>query len=179
MKKIELFVRTVTVKRAKHDKVSEKYNFSRAIGSVKTLSRSFKPDKLFNSNRTLTVGPLFSGKTHLMLRILTRIPNTVIYSITKSPAEQNFKSEIKNKENGEEIRPLNDYEKIIIIFDEILGTSNSKFKDQFFTRGRHHTLDIYYLSQTSFDLPKTTIRNNSNKIYLFSRSLNNIGNKYI
>ena len=41
-----------------------------------------------NNNRTLLVGPSFSGKTYLMLKILSRIPNRDIYIITKSPPEQ-------------------------------------------------------------------------------------------
>ena len=38
-----------------------------------------------NSDRTLLVGPSFSGKTYLMLKILSRIPDRDIYIITKSP----------------------------------------------------------------------------------------------
>ena len=41
-------------------------------------------------------------------------------------------------------------------------------------RGRHNSLDIYYLSQSYFDLPKKTVRNNSNKIFLFIQILNDI-----
>ena len=41
-----------------------------------------------NNNRTLLVGCSFSGKTYLMLKILSRIPDRDIYIITKSPPEQ-------------------------------------------------------------------------------------------
>ena len=40
-----------------------------------------------NNNRTLLVGPSFSGKTYLMLKILSRISDHDIYIITKSPPE--------------------------------------------------------------------------------------------
>ena len=40
-----------------------------------------------NNNRTILVGPSFSGKTYLMLKILSRISNRDIYIITKSPPE--------------------------------------------------------------------------------------------
>ena len=50
--------------------------------------------------------------------------------------------------------------------------------DQFFIRGRHNNLDIYYLSQSYFDLPKRTIRNNSNKIILFIQTLKDIEHIY-
>ena len=114
-----------------------------------------------NNNRTLLVGPSFSGKTYLMLKLLSRMPDRDVYIITKSPPEQYTNSKIKIKEISDEIKPLNEYENSIIVFDDILGSSNSRFIDQFFIRG-HNNLDIY-LSQSYFDLPKRTIRNNSNK----------------
>ena len=110
-----------------------------------------------NNNRSLLVGPSFSGKTYMMLKILSRIPNRDVYIITKLPPEQYTNSKIKIKEISDEIKPLNDYENGIIVFDDILGSSNSRFIDQFFIRGRHNNLDIYYLSQSYFDLPKRTI----------------------
>ena len=131
-----------------------------------------------NNNRTLLVGPSFSGKTYLMLKILSRIPNRDIYIITKSPPEQYTNSKIKIKEISDEIKPLNEYENGIIVFDDILGSSISRFIDQFFIRGRHNNLDTYYLSQSYFDLPKKTIRNNSNKIILFNQTLKDIEHIY-
>ena len=127
-----------------------------------------------NNNRTLLVGPSFSGKTYLMLKILSRVPNRDIYIITKSPSEQHTNSKIKIKEITDEIKPLNEYENGIIVFDDILGSSNSRFIDQFFIRGRHTNLDIYYLSQSYFDMAKKTKRNDSNKIILFNQTLKDI-----
>ena len=132
-----------------------------------------------NNDRTILVGPIFSGKVYLMLKILSRIPDRDIYIITKSPPEQYNNSKIKIKEISDEIKPLNEYENGIIVFDDILGSSKSKFIDQFFIRGRHNNLDIYYLSQSYFDLPKRTIRNNSNKIILFNQTLKDIEHIYI
>ena len=131
-----------------------------------------------NNSRTLLVGPSFSGKTYLMLKILSRISDRDIYIITKSPPEQYTNSKIKIKEINDEIKPLNEYENGIIVFDDILGSSNSRFIDQFFIRGRHNILDIYYLSQSYFDLPKRTIRNNSNKNILFNQTLKDIEHIY-
>ena len=110
------------------------------------------------------VGPSFSGKIYLMLEILSRLPpDQDNYIITKSPSEQYSNSKIKIKEISVEIKPLNEYENATIVFVNILGSSNSRDIDQFFIRGRHNILDIYYLSQSYFDLPKGTIRNKSNK----------------
>ena len=131
-----------------------------------------------NNNRTLLVGPSFSGKTYLMLKILSRIQNRDIYIITKSPLEQYTISEIKIKEISDEIKPLNVYENGVIVFDDILGSPNSRFIDKFFIRGRHNNLDNYYLSQSYFDLPKRSIRNNSNKIILFNQTLKDFEHIY-
>ena len=131
-----------------------------------------------NNNRTLLVGSSFSGKTYLMLKILSRMMDRDIYIVTKSPPEQYTNSKIKIKEINDEIKPLNEYENGIIVFDDILGSSNSRFIDQFFIRGRHNNLDIYYLSQSYFDLPKRSIRNNSNKIIQFNQTLKDIEHIY-
>ena len=111
-----------------------------------------------------------------MLKILSRIPIRYVYKITKPPPEQYSTSKIKIKEIGEEIKPLSEYKNAIIVFDDILGTSNSKYIDHIFIGGRHNNLDIYYLSEFYFDLPKRTIRNNSSKIILFYQTINDIEN---
>ena len=113
-----------------------------------------------------------------MLKNLSCISDRDIYIITKSPPQQYTNSKIKIKEISDEIKPLNEYENGIIVFDDFLGSSNSRFIDQFFIRGRHNGLDIFYLSQSYFDLPKRTIRNNSNKIILFNQTLKDIEHIY-
>ena len=74
--------------------------------------------------------------------------------------------------------PLNEYKNAIIVFDEILGSSISRYICQFFIRGPHNNLDIHYLSQSYFDSPKRTIRNESNKIVLFNQTLKEIENVF-
>ena len=100
-----------------------------------TISHQPKIENDNNNNRTFLVGPSFSGKTYLMLKLLSRISDRDIYIITKSPPEQYSNSKIKIKEINDEIKPLNEYENGIIVFDDILGSSNSRFIDQFFIRG--------------------------------------------
>ena len=90
-----------------------------------------KIDNVDNNNRTLLDGPSFSGKTYLRLKIPSRIPDPDIYIITKSPPEQYSNSKIKIKERGDEIKPVNEYENAFIVFDDILGSSDSRYKDQF------------------------------------------------
>ena len=87
-----------------------------------------------------------------MLKILPRIPpQRNIYIINKSPLEQYSKSKIKIKEISDEIKPPKDQENAAIVFDDVLGLSNSQYVDQFFLRVRHNNLDLYHLSQSYFD----------------------------
>ena len=160
-----------TVCRDCYNKKKRKNNLVQNEITISHQQPIIEHDNNNNNNRSLLVGPSFSGKTYLILKILSRIPDRDIYIITKSPPEQYTNSKIKIKEIGDEIRPLNEYENGIIVFDDILGSSNSRYIDQFFIRGRHNNLDIYYFSQSYFDLPKRTIRNNSNKIILFNQTL--------
>ena len=131
-----------------------------------------------NNNRTILVVPSFSGKTYLMLKFLSRIPYRDTFIITKSSPEQYFNSKIKIKEISDENKSLNEYENGVVVFDDVLGSSNSRILDQFFIRGRHNNLDIYYLSQSYFNLPKRTIRDNSNEIILFNQTLKDIEHIY-
>ena len=144
------------------------------------ITTSHQQPKIANNknNQTLLVGRSFSGKTYLMLKILSRMLDRDIYIITKSPPEQYTNSNIKIKEISDEIKPLNEYENGILVFDDVLGSSNSRDIDQYFIRGRHNNLYIYYLSQSYFDLPKRTIRKNSNKIILFNQTLKDIEHIY-
>ena len=86
---------------------------------------------------------------------------------------------VKIKEIGDEIKPLNDYENGIRVFDDILGSSNSRLVDQYFIRGRQTDLDFYYLSQSYFDLPRRTIRKKGNTISLFNQTSKDIEYIYI
>ena len=51
---------------------------------------------------------------------------------------------MKVKETGDEINLLNEYETAVLVFEEFLGSSNSRYKYQFFIRGRHKKIDIFY-----------------------------------
>ena len=133
-------------------------------------------------NRTLIVGPSFCGKTHLLLNKLQLIrldnPEQKICIITRSPEQYN-KIEIEDVSVEEDLgdKSIQDFQNCCVVFDDMLD-SNQKLMDPFFTRGRHNDLDVYYLSQSSFDLPKRTNRNNSNIIILFQQTLKDVEHIY-
>ena len=74
----------------------------------------------------------------------------------------------------DEIQPLNECENSVVVFDDMLLSKQESIIDLFFTRGGHNNIDIYYISQSFFHLPKNTIRNNSNIIILFKQTQRDI-----
>ena len=92
-----------------------------------------------------------------------------IYIFTRSPEQYvNLEIEQVKVEEDLEDKSIQDFQKCCVVFDDMLDTSQ-KLIDPFFTRGRHNDLDVYYLLQSYFDLPKRTIRNNSNIIIFFNK----------
>ena len=62
---------------------------------------------------------------------------------------------------------LNKNKKNLIIFDDCVNIKNQNVMESYYTRGRHNNCNCIYLSQSWFELPKRSIRNNSNLIILF------------
>ena len=60
----------------------------------------------------------------------------------------------------------------------MLGARKSSQRDEFFTRGRHEDLDVYYISQSYFGLPRQSIRNNSDRLILFKQTLRDVHSMY-
>ena len=95
-----------------------------------------------------------------------------IHIITRSP------NQYPNYKTSTDIKPINKYKGSIVIFDDMLGARNSSQIDEFFTRGRHEDLDVYYISQSYFALPRQSIRNNSDRLILFKQTLRDVQSMY-
>ena len=106
-----------------------------------------------------------------MLKILEKIDNQrPIHIITRSPNQYpNFKTSI-------EFKPINKDKDSVKTLNDMLGPRNSSQIDDFFTRGRHEDLDVYYISQSYFSLPRQSIRNNSDRLILLKQTLRDVGN---
>ena len=134
-----------------------------------------------NCKRTLIVGPSFCGKTHLLLNKLQLIrldDNTrKIPIVTRTEQYSNIEIEQVKVEEDLEDKRIQDFQNCCVVFDDMLDTAQ-KLIDPFFTRGRHNDLDVYNLSQSYFDLPKRTIRNNSNILILFQQTLKDVEHIY-
>ena len=60
----------------------------------------------------------------------------------------------------------------------MLGVPISSQMNDFYTRGRHEDLDVYFLSQSYFALPRQSIRNNCNRLILFKQTLRDVQSMY-
>ena len=127
----------------------------------------------FENHASVVIGPRNVGRTSYILKRLEKIgKERPIQRITRSPNQYpNYKTSI-------EIKPVNKYKGSVVIFDDMLGAKNSSQIDEFFTRGRHEDLDVYYISQSFFALPRQSIRNNSDRLILFKQTLRGVQNMY-
>ena len=127
----------------------------------------------YENHRHVVIGPSNVGKTYYMLEILEKTDNKrPIHIITRSP------NQYPNYKTSNEIKPINKYKESVVIFYDMLGAKNSSQIDEFFTRGRHEDLDVYYNSQSYFALPRQSIRNNSDRLILFKQTLGDVQSMY-
>ena len=152
---------------------------SKVVNSVNNIEKP-KIDNVNNSNiltyenhRHVIIGPSNVGKTYYMLKILEKLGNKrPIHIITRSP------NQYSNYKTSTDIKPINKYKGSVVIFDDMLGAENSCQIDDFFTRGRHEDLDVYYIRQSYFGLPRESIRNNSDRLILFKQTLRDVQSMY-
>ena len=127
----------------------------------------------YENRANVIIGPRNVGKTFYMLKKLEKICNKrPIHIITRSP------NQYPNYKTSTDIKPIKKYKGSIVIFDDMLGAKNSSQIDEFFTRGRHEDLDVYYISQSYFALPRQSIRNNSDGLLLFKQTLRDVQSIY-
>ena len=155
------------------------YNMNRKKYNNKEKKRKYdvsenKINDLTNENhRHVVIGPSNVGKTYYMLKVLEKIGNKrSIHIITRSP------NQYPDYKTSTDIKPINKYKKSIVIFDDMLGAKNCSQIDEFFLRGRHEDLDVYYISQSYFALPRQSIRNNSDRLILFKQTLRDVQSMY-
>ena len=147
-----------------------------------TLVQNQQPkiNKINNSNVStyehyacVVIGPRTVGKTYYMLKILEKIDSKrPIHVITRSP------NQYPNYKTIKEYKPINKYKDSVVIFDDMLGARHCSQLGEFFTRGRHEDLDVFYISQSYFALPRQSIRNNSDRLILFAQALRDVQSMY-
>ena len=127
----------------------------------------------YENHRHVIIGPSNVGKTFYMLKVIEKIGNQrPIHIITRSP------NQYPNYKTNNAIKPINKYKGSVVIFDDMLGARNSSQMGEFFTRGRHEDLDVYYISHSYFALPRQSIRNNSDRLIRFKQTLRDVQSMY-
>ena len=160
--------------RKKYNNKEKKRKFDDSVNKIEKP----KIDKINNvstyENRAnVIIGPRNVGKTFYMLKILEKIDNKrPIHIIARSP------NQYPNYKTSTDIKPINKYKGSVVIFDDMLWAKNSSQIDEFFTRGRHEDLDVYFISQIYFALPRQSIRNNSDRLILFKQTLRDVQSMY-
>ena len=179
-KKIELFVKVVTIKKKEKNQYNTSIHETKItnVNNKKNIPKKQKHDNNPNvltseNHRHVVIGPSNAGKTYYMHKSLEKIGNKrPIHIITRSP------NQYPNYKTTTEIKPINKYKGSVVIFDDMLGAQNSSQIDEYFTRGRHEDLDVYYISQSYFALSRQSIRNNSDRLILFKQTLRDVQNMY-
>ena len=96
--------------------------------------------------------------THILLQ-----KQEPVFMITNSISQY---PNIKDQ-TSDEIQSIETYEHSAFVFDAMLIAKQARNNDLFPTKGRPIIFDIYYISQSYFQLPKDTLRKNSNIFILF------------
>ena len=101
-----------------------------------------------------------------MLKIFEGISNKKpVCIITRSP------NQYPTYKTSFDLKPIDKDKGSVVNFDNMLGTRKSSQNDEFYTRVRHENLDVCYISQRFFGLPRKSNRNNSDRIILFKQTL--------
>ena len=174
------YLRHRTICKKCHNENRRKNNNTITENEIVTTTQQPKTDKINNNNvskyenrANVIIGARNNGKTYYMLKVLEKIGNQrPIHIITRSP------NQYPNYKTSTDIKPINKYKGSVVIFDDMLWAKNSSQKDEFFTRGRHEDLDVYYISQSYFALPRQSIRNNSDRLILFKQTLRDVQSMY-
>ena len=65
---------------------------------------------------------------------------------------------------------------VLVLDDIMLGPQNKA--EAYYTRGRHNNVDVFYIAQSYFQLPRQTVRENANLFILFKQDMKNLVHIY-
>lgn len=145
-----------------------------------------------NTIRSLILGSSGCGKTNLIYFMLVdgnglRFENVYIYSKTLEQPKYQLLRRIIDEidgvnmftffENETVIPPEKVLPNSVFIMDDVIG-ENQRVIIEYFSRGRHNKVDIFYLAQSYSKVPKQLIRDNANLIILFKQDETNLRHVY-
>lgn len=74
-----------------------------------------------------------------------------------------YEDDVSNVPDPREFSPNR---KNLVVLDDVMLSSQSNI-ERFFVRGRHNAINVFYIAQNYFRLPRSTVRENSNFFILF------------
>ncbi len=123
-----------------------------------------------SKNQTTSI---FENQTHFReVNVLEAIASSSVNNKNKIHAE--FFDDCTAIPDPSELNPEDN--NLMVMDDCVLGSQNKA--EAYYTRGRHNNCDSLYLSQSYFQLPRKSIRENSNFIILFPQDSKNISHIY-
>lgn len=145
-----------------------------------------------SSIRCIICGPSNSGKTNVIISLLLnsnglRFKNIYIYSKSLYQPKYEFLKDVLSHVKGIGYHEFNENDDVIdpdaaksdsvFIFDDVASSKQDKIQ-QYFSMGRHKSIDSFYLCQTYAKIPKHLIRDNINMCVLFKQDELNLKHVY-
>lgn len=160
--------------------------------SATSLSK-IKHGVLFpNTMRCLIIGPSNCGKTNVMVSLIEhrnglKFENIYLYSKSLSQPKYLYLEKLLKPIKGIGFFRFSSSEQImeptearpnsVFIFDDV-ACDNQNVIREYFSMGRHHDIDSFYLCQSYAKIPKHLIRDNANTLILFKQDEQNLRHVY-
>lgn len=149
----------------------------------KSISMKRRHSKLLpNSIRCIIAGPSNSGKTNLLVNLIVsehglKFENIYVYSKTLWQPKYQYLNKLfqplhaigyhQFSSADELVAPADVKPNSIIIFDDVICEKNQNIIKQYFSLGRHKSVDSFYLTTTYARVGKHLIRDNCNLLICF------------
>lgn len=160
--------------------------------AIKSETRRHSP-LLPNTIRCIIAGPSNCGKTNLLVNLIIsenglKFENVYVYSKTLWQSKYKYLRELLGaipeigyfefSSSDELIEPTEAKANSIIIFDDVICEKNQDTIRNYYSLGRHRSVDSFYLTTTYTRVGKHLIRDNCNFLIVFRQDELNLKHIY-